>query len=306
MATVEPNPTGTMIPAIPATDLLRLEQMGEKCFRAVHNQPNFMGSIFGGQPLGQALAAAQQTVAGWPAHSCTGYFLRKGDVTKPVDYQVELLRNGRRFAARRVLASQAGRPIFDMLCSFHDSETGPAHETRLTEQVREPDSLPSLQEFISANLDRFPPVLAHIYQSPFPIELRLNDPEQVFFGGSGQTKRGFWFRMPSAQAVGNAADHRCLLAFMSDFWLASVAGAPHQPTTSPTSPAAARLVASLNHSLWFHADVRVDQWLLFLTESPWAGQGRGMARGLIYDCSGKLVATAAQELMMRATDSGLD
>src|SRR5262249_43626021 len=113
---------------VTARTLLEFEQVGERRFRAIANQDNGVNAVFGGQPLAQALAAAQATVPNWPAHSCTGYFLRGGSLELPVDYDVEVLRDGRRYAARRVLASQHGKPIFDFLCSFHDLEDGPTHQ----------------------------------------------------------------------------------------------------------------------------------------------------------------------------------
>lgn len=287
--------------ALTAADLLVMDPEGEHCFRARNNQHNFMGATFGGQVLCQALAAAHRTVAGWPAHNCSGLFLRSGKPDEPIEYRVEVVRDGRRFAARRVLAVQAGKPIFDMLCSFHHEDGGPSHQAELAEAVPPPEALLNLQEFHAANADRFPPAQRHIYGADFPVELRLAEPENVFFGQTGQTRRRFWLRMPSAVGLDGVAQHQSLLAFMSDYWFASVAGAPYRSAVSSTSPTVS--IASLNHSLWFHGDVRADEWLLFMTESPWAGYGRGLARGLVYNLDGKLVASASQEVMLNRVPS---
>lgn len=279
-----------------AAALLDFEVLGPQQFRSLRNQDNFKGAIFGGQFLGQALAAAQRTVGEWPAHSCTGYFLERGTLTEPVDYDVELTRDGRRFAARRVVARQAGKPVFEMLCSFHDAQTGFAHQLDGTADVPSPESLPNLRQFAAAHADRLPKAASKLYSRVFPIELRLIEPERLFFGTPSHSQRCYWFRMASAEAIADARDHRCLLAFMSDYWFAAAAGLSNR---SPQAAASGLSVASLNHSLWIHGAVRADEWLLFRTESPWAGEGRAMVRGLIYDRSGRLVASAAQEIGMR-------
>ncbi len=282
-----------------ARALLDLEQTADRRFRSTYNQGNYQDAIFGGQALAQALAAAQRTVATWLPHTCTGYFLRRGVVAEPIDYEVEVVRDGRRFAARRVLASQAGKPIFDLLCSFHDAEPGFAHQQGDASEVPLPENLTPVLEFVRAHVDRLPqPVVERHEQfhASFPVELRLADPERVFFGEPNNLPRTYWFRMTSAEGITDPSEHRCLLAFMSDYWLAGAAGAPHR---SPASASNDLSVASLNHSLWFHGPVRADEWLLYRTDSPWAGEGRGMARGLIYDRRGRMVASVAQEVSLR-------
>jgi acyl-CoA thioesterase II len=280
---------------ISADALLDLEQIGENRFRSNHNLDNHQGSIFGGQALGQALAAAQRTVVDWLPHSCSGYFLRGGAVAQPIDYDVELLRDGRRYTARRVLATQGARPIFDFLCSFHDIEPGYTHQRENSADVPPPESVPTVLEFVQAHADRLPRKIVERHEREFPVELRLIGAEQVFFGSTGHAPRNYWLRMPSAAAIKDPHAHRCLLAFMSDYWLAAAASAPHR---SPISVGTFTL-STLNHGLWFHGPVRADEWLLCRTESPWAGEGRGMARGLIYNRGGMLVASAVQEMSMR-------
>jgi len=292
--------------ALTGGELLDLERVAEDRFRNKHNQDNFQGFIFGGQPLAQALAAAQRTVPGWLPHSCTGYFLSGGRITAPVDYQVERVRSGRRFTARRVLALQGAKPIFDLLCSFHDVEEGHVHQMGNTLDVPAPESLLTVLEFVRAHANRLPAEVVDRHERfhrAFPVELRLAEPEKIFFGEADHAARVYWFRMPSAHTITDQAAQRCLLSFMSDYWFAGAAGAPHR---SPASVSSDLFVASLNHSLWFHAPVRVDEWLLYRTESPWAGEGRGMARGLIYDRSGRLVASAVQEASLRIQQQKAD
>jgi acyl-CoA thioesterase-2 len=282
-----------------ARALLDLEQVSERRFRSTYSQDNYQDAIFGGQALGQALAAAQRTVSGWLPHTCTGYFLKPGAIAQPVDYDVEVVRDGRRFAARRVLAIQAGKPIFDFLCSFHDVEPGFAHQQGDASGVPLPENLVPVLEFVRAHADRLPAQIVARHEQfhrSFPVELRLVDPEWVFFGQTEPLPRTFWIRMPSAGGIEEPSDHRCLLAFMSDYWLAGTAGAPHR---SPSAASNDLSIASLNHSIWFHGPVRADEWLLYRTDSPWAGEGRGMARGLIYDRRGTMVASVAQEVSLR-------
>lgn len=273
--------------ALTAAQLIALEPVGGRRLRSTLNQDNRLDMIFGGQPLCQALAAACTTVAEWPAHSLSAMFLRGGVVAEPVDYQVEVLRDGRRFAQRRVLAVQGDRAIFDLLCSFHDPEDGGNHQMGGVEGVPPPEALPSLEDDVAAHADRLPKALVRSARLPFPVEIRLIDPDAIFFGTVGPVQRDHWFRVP-AEGIVDPRAHQCLLAFASDYWLV------------PTVIAGRRAhVASLNHSLWFHAPVNTADWLLYRTDSPWAGHGRGLARGLIYDRAGMLVASVAQEISAR-------
>jgi acyl-CoA thioesterase-2 len=281
--------------SISATELLALETVSERHFRSVKNFDNSRGAIFGGQPLVQALSAAQRTVPDWPAHNLSTLFLRAGAPGEPIDYEVEVTRDGRRFASRRVRASQGGKAIFDMLCSFHDPEHGPAHQFLDGAMPPDPDTLQSLSDFIAVHGDKLPRALAETYGATFPIELRLIEPEKIFFEKMTEPKRDYWFRMASGAALADPRDQQALLAFMSDFWFAGTAAALH----FPPAQAAAIAVVTLNHSMWFHAPLRVDDWLLYRTESPWAADGRGLVNGSIHDRSGRLLASTVQEISMR-------
>ena len=280
---------------ISASELLELERAGADEFRSLHNKANHAMSLFGGQALAQALRAAMQTVADWPAHHLSGYFLRGGTPHETVNYRVDRLRDGRRFAARRVNASQSGRTIFEMLCAFHDPERGLSHAVPPPTGPPRPETLPSLAEYVTAHAGRLPEEVVEIYRRPFPVEVRLFEPERVFFDRLDAPIRHFWFRVPSADGVESPADQQCLLAFASDYWLAGVAAGAHRPAITGDGFS----ISSLNHNLWFHAPVRCEQWLLYATDGPWAGEGRGLGRGFIYDRDGRLIATSVQEALMR-------
>lgn len=275
--------------------LLAFETLGDGRFRSHHPLDNRAGAVFGGQPLGQALAAARLTAPGWPAHNLSATFLRAGAIDRPIDYAVETVRDGRRYAARRVVASQDGRAILDALCSFHDPEDGFAHQFVEAGDVPPPEALEDVETVIAANRDRIHPGAAAIHMAPFPIRIRLVDPERSLFGQTGEPRNCYWLRMPSAAPVAEPGAHQALIAFLSDFWLAGSAGAPH----SARRGEAGFSVVSLTHAMWFHAPARADDWLLFRTESPWAGEGRGLARGFLHDRAGRLVATVVQEVSMR-------
>lgn len=277
-----------------ASEMLDLQVVGERHFRSLRNQINAAGTIFGGQPLAQALAAAQRTVPDWPAHTCTANFLRGGVVAEPIDYEVEIVRDGRRFAARRVVASQSGKPMFDMLCSFHAGDAGPSHQTDIA-ATPVPERLLDMSAYVRANADRLPENVVSRRTAPFPVELRLVDPDAMFSGKLGRAQICYWLRMPSSATISDARAHQCLAAFVSDYWLPFAAGAPHG------GPVGAKRfkASSINHSMWFHAPIRADDWLLCQSESPWAGDGRALVRGLFYDRAGRLVASVAQEITLR-------
>ncbi len=182
-----------------------------------------------------------------------------------------------------------------MLCSFHEPEDGPNHQFGERPPSPPPETLETAASFIVRDADRLPRALVDTYAMPFPIELRLIDPEAVFFERPSVPQRSYWFRMPSAAGIDDPLDHQALLACASDFWLADTAGAPHFRAGDAERIA----TVTLNHSLWFHPPVRADAWLMYHTDSLWAGDGRGLARGLIYDEVGLLVATTAQEISIR-------
>lgn len=274
-----------------AAEILALEQVGERHFRSLRNQGNRVGAIFGGQPLAQALRAAQATAPDWPVHNLSGMFLRGGDCDKPVDYRVEPLRDGRRYASRRVIALQDGRAIFDCLCSFHEREEGLAHQTNALGDVPPPEALMSMVDYVREQGQHLSSLMKRSFAAPFPVEIRMTHPE-----GADPRRpdcRDLWLRVASAADLSSAADHSSMLAFASDYWLAGAVTIAHAEAGRDM------LITSVNHSMWFHAPVRADEWLLYRTSSPWSGQGRGLTQGQIFDRGGTLIATVAQEVSIR-------
>ncbi|MDR5866680.1 acyl-CoA thioesterase [Halomonas koreensis] len=260
-------------------DLLALEPLEENLFRG-RSQDLGLPQLFGGQVLGQALSAATHTVtAERRVHSLHGYFLRPGDATRPVVYQVDAVRDGRSFTTRRVTAIQKGRPIFFCSASFHGDEPGPEHQPSMPEVVA-PEDLDDASLAM-----RFP---GH------PIEFRhVHDQAEP---GHPARKR-LWFRL-AGTLPDDAALHRYLLAYSSDFNLLTTALVPHGIAFGDPG----LQIASLDHALWFHRDVRVNDWLLYDMDSPWAGGGRAFTRGSIYDRQGRLVASSTQEGLTRRRD----
>lgn len=271
-----------------ARDILTLERIGEDRFRAAHNIDNYAGAAFGGQLLGQALAAARLTVDAWPASSVSGTFFRAGRLGAPIDYVVERVSDGRRFAFRDVTAVQGDRTVFAMHCTFHAPQDGIAHQADAMGIVPDPDGLPDLPAFAATYRARLLPQIADIFGKPFPVELRPVDPERFLTDHD----RDFWFRVPTAVDVPDIADHQALLAMMSDYWLPGAIATRHNGGDTGFT------VTSLNHALWFHRAARVDEWLLYRTASHWAGSGRGLAKGLIFDREGRLAASATQEALV--------
>lgn len=279
--------------AVPsASELLEFDTLGEDHFRARYNLDNLAGMTFGGQALGQALAAATRTVADWHCHSLSGLFIRSGIIAEPIEYRVARLSDSRKFATRRVSAEQRGRTIFEMLCSFHEGEEGVRHEFTDMGNPPPPESLLNLQAFSEANQHRLPGVVVDILAKPYLFELRLLEPD-LYFDNPTEAKRDFWFRTPSAQGIENERSHHALLALMSDYWLPGTVAVPHGRELGM------RLLASLNHTLRIHAPVKVDEWLLYRTNSHWANNGRGLVEGKIFTQAGQLVASVSQEAVLR-------
>lgn len=278
--------------------LLDLEPLEVNLFRG---QSADLGgkSVFGGQVIGQALVAASRTVEGRAPHSLHAYFLLPGDMAAPIVYEVDRVRDGRSFATRRVQAIQHGRPIFSMIASFQTPEGGVEHQAPMP-NVPPPEKLPSLLELrdrwgkeaaIDAQLfDNFVRSLA--------IEFRPVESFNPFAPTRAEPRQHVWFRaverMPDDPLL-----HRCLLAYATDFNLLGTAARPHALSWYVGNV----LMASLDHALWFHREGRADDWLLYAMESPSSQGARGLARGLVFDASGRLLASVAQEGMIRPIGS---
>jgi acyl-CoA thioesterase-2 len=273
--------------------LLSLEKIEENLFRGQSQDPGW-GTVYGGQVIGQALFAALATVpADRPVHSLHAYFLRPGDVARPIVYQVERTRDGGSFSARRVTAIQAGQPIFDMSASFHKQEPGFTHATAMP-QVPPPEAAPTDIERYARQLDSFPAHLRERVVHERPIEFRIIDEPDVFGRTPAPPVRNVWFRAP-APLPDNPALHQAMLAYASDNAFVTTSLKPHGVSWLTGQ----MQVASVDHSIWFHAPFRADEWLLHTMDSPWAGGARGLSLGRIYTRDGALVASTAQEGLIR-------
>ncbi|WP_372656457.1 acyl-CoA thioesterase II [Hydrogenophaga sp.] len=271
---------------------LKLERLDENLFRGGHFDIG-SPSVFGGQVLGQALMAAARTVDTHGVHSLHGYFLRAGDKAEPIRYEVDRVRDGTSFTMRRVVALQHGRPIFHMSASFHVRETGVEHQ-RAMPDAPPPDSLRDEHDARLALREHLPPVARAVVDQARPIELRPVDPLHLLTPERSEPNHQTWLRAPGA-LPDDPLVHQALLAYASDFSLLGVAMRPHglsfmQPQVQSVS---------LDHAMWFHRDFRFDDWLLYETDSPSASGARGFCRGNVFSRDGRLVASVAQEGLLR-------
>ena len=274
-------------------DLLRLERIEENLFRG-QSQDLGWGNVFGGQVLGQALSAAEQTVPDdRPVHSMHGYFLRTGDARKPIVYEVDRIRDGKSFTTRRVVAVQSGHAIFTMAASFQIREEGFDHQAEMP-AAPGPDGLESEVELARRHADRIPPPLREQATSDKPIEIRPVDRFDPLSPQPCPPQRRVWYRaierLPDRTSV-----HQYLLAYASDFNLLGAAMQPHG--VSWLTPG--MQVASIDHAIWFHRPFRMDDWILYAIDSPSASGARGLSRGQFFTKDGLLVASTAQEGLLR-------
>lgn len=274
--------------------LLALERIEENLFRG-QSQDLGWGTVFGGQVLGQALSAATQTVP--PArrvHSLNSYFLRPGDVSKPIVYEVDRIRDGGSFTTRRVVAIQSGQPIFNMAASFQSVEEGFDHQDAMPEAPA-PDSVPTEQQRMLAFADSLPPKLRARWSVESPFEMRPVAPaDDPVHPARRPPHRMVWLRTVR-ELPDDPGLHACLLAYASDNALLTTALLPHGVTWLTPG----MQVASLDHVMWFHRPLRVDEWLLYVVDSSSAHGGRGFARGRLFTQDGRLVASTAQEGLIR-------
>ena len=273
-------------------ELLELEPLEVNLFRG---ESRDIGSaqVFGGQVLGQALTAASATVEGRIVHSLHAYFLRRGDFNAPIVYQVDRSLDGHSFSNRRVVAIQHGEPIFNMAASFQVVEEGFEHQIEMPD-VPPPESLADSSRPPPELLARMPQQLRRFLERPRPFEFRLAQPADFLSPGSAQPLRQVWFRavdrLPEDERL-----HRCLLAYLSDYFLLDTATLPHGSALLHNT----LVMASIDHAMWFHRPLRVDDWLLYAVESPSASGARGFARASVYARDGRLVASTAQEGLVR-------
>jgi acyl-CoA thioesterase-2 len=298
--------------------VMTLERLELNLFRG---ESRDIGSpqVFGGQVLGQALVAASATVEGRDAHSLHAYFLRRGDFNSPIVYEVDRARDGNHFSTRRVVAVQHGEQIFNMSASFQEPESGLEHQLAMP-RVPPADDLPDLQSLLEEVLPRLPSEMRRLLQQKRPFEFRpvetppflqppasresptsASQPSSSAQPGASprapsSPHRNLWFRavdkLPDDDAL-----HRCLLAYVSDFYLLDTAMIAHGISQLQSK----LTVASIDHAMWFHRRARVDDWLLYSTDSPSASGVRAFARGSVFAQDGRLVASTCQEGLLRVT-----
>ena len=274
-------------------EILDLEPLDVNLFRGRSPQSGWQ-RVYGGQVIGQALVAAVRTVdASRPPHSMHAYFLLPGDPKVPIIYDVDRIRDGKSFTTRRVTARQHGHPIFSMLVSFHHDEPGLEHEAKMPEVVQ-PEQLPKESDLRKAMLPTMPDPVRRYYERERPIELRPVEFER--YGGKKVAEGRFhiWIRT-TERLPDDPAIHQCVLAYASDMTLLDAALAPHGRTLFERE----FMAASLDHALWLHRPFRADDWLLYAQDSPNMHGSRGFSRGLIFTRDGTLVASVAQEGLVR-------
>jgi len=279
-------------------ELLQLERLEINLFRG-ESRDIGAPQVFGGQVLGQALVAASHTVEKRAVHSLHAYFLRPGDFNAPIVYEVDRSRDGASFSSRRVIAIQHGQQIFNMAASFQVPEEGLSHQIQMPD-VPSPEELEDASAEVAAILERVPEGPLHRYlRQERPFEYRFVRTQNYLKPRVMEPLKQVWFR-----AVDRVPDdeslHRCLLAYVSDFHLLETALMPHG-----VSQVHDKLrLASIDHAMWFHAPARIDEWLLYSMDSPSSSGARGFSRGSVFTRDGKLIASTAQEGLIRLVERG--
>ncbi len=272
--------------------ILDLEQLEHNLFRGRSPQDGWQ-RVFGGQVIGQALVAAERTVEDRFAHSLHAYFMRPGDPSVPIIYEVDRIRDGKSFNTRRVVAIQHGQAIFSMSASFHLEEEGFDHQAEMPD-VPGPDELPGLNDIKEKFVDQMPPNIKTYFERERPIEMRPVDTSRFFTHEKREPTQSIWIRA-SEKLPDDPGLHQCALAYASDFSLLDTALIAHGRILFDPS----LMLASLDHAMWFHRPCRADGWLLYTMDSPAAHGARGFSRGSIFTPEGVLVASVAQEGLIR-------
>lgn len=273
--------------------LLDVRPTGELAFVGAR-QPGGVGRVFGGQVIAQGLMAAMRTVT--PdrlLHSLHCYFMRAGDEAVEIDYVVRTDFDGGSFSTRRIIASQAGSPILTMTASFHKLQPGFEHQSDMPD-VPGPDDLPTEAERIAAETDPKVAAFAGRFQKMRPIEIRPVEVRSFLNPAPVEGKSHSWLRL-GAKIGDDLTLHRAILAYASDMMLLGTCVLPHGVNWMTPG----MTTASLDHTVWLHDDFRIDDWLLYATDSPWAGRSRGFNRGSFFTRDGRLVASVAQEGLIR-------
>ena len=284
----------------PVADLLKildLERLEVDLFRGFTHEKDVNNiRIFGGQVIAQSLVAAYRTVEDRACHSLHAYFIRPGDPKLPIIYEVDRSRDGGSFTTRRVIAVQHGKQIFNMAASFHREEDGWNHQHEMPD-VAGPENLPSFAELLKAKLENLPEEKQANFRLERPIEMRELDPIDLWAPEVKSDESHVWIRV--AREIDEAPwVHHCMLAYASDMRLLGTSHRPHGVSWQTGEV----IGVSLDHSMWFHAPVKADEWLLYCMDSPYAGAGRSFTRGKVFTRDGRLVASVAQEGLMRRAD----
>jgi len=273
--------------------VLDLEPLEDNLFRGARGSEGWQ-RVYGGQVLGQALIAATRTVdPGRRVHSLHGYFLLAGDPSLPIIYDVERIRDGGSFTTRRVKAIQHGAAIFTMSASFHKAEAGLEHQSAMPD-VPGPEALPNPKDLIAGLIDKLPAAMRSYWERDRPIDMRIVDISRYLTRESRPPAQQIWFRaegrLPDDRAI-----HEAVLAYASDFTLLDTALIAHGKLLFDADIQ----LASLDHAIWYHRAFRADEWMLYVQDSPSGHSARGFSRGSIYTRQGGLIASVAQEGLMR-------
>lgn len=275
-------------------DIFNLEELEHNLFRG-QSPSTGLQRVFGGQVIGQALTAAQRTVdADRPVHSLHCYFLLGGDPQIPILYEVERTRDGGSFATRRVVAIQHGRPIFSLMASFQKQETGLEHQIEMPADVPSPDSLPPRLELIETIKHHMPETLRAFWQKQTLVDVRPTGIKHYTTREKLPPVQHVWMRI-TEQLPDDPALNAALLAYLSDMTLLDVSTYAHGRTLFDEDIQS----ASLDHAMWFHRPFNLNDWLLYTQDSPSSQGSRGLSRGSIYTTDGVLVASVAQEGLLR-------
>jgi acyl-CoA thioesterase-2 len=270
---------------------LDLEAIDTNLFRGLSEHTG-QPRVFGGQVIAQALIAASRTVVDRPCHSLHGYFLRPGDPSLPIVYDVDRIRDGKSFTTRRVVAIQNGRAIFNMSASFQAVEHGLNHQAKMPD-VPSPDECTSDQQMFSgSSVDKMPLEMQRMIAMR-PVEIRRVEPYSFIKPVKRPPTQHVWMRT-KGEVGDDPVLHHCILAYASDMGILSTSTLPHGK-----SFLSGLMTASLDHAMWFHRPVKADEWILFAQDSPAAAGSRGFNRGSMFTQNGDLVASVAQEGLMR-------
>jgi len=286
-----------MDPLTPLLELLELEQLEMNLFRGIGHGGETSRRVFGGQVVAQALAAAYRTVDDRACHSLHSYFIRPGDPSMPIIYEVDQARDGGSFTTRRVIAVQKGRQIFNLAASFHVAEEGMHHQHEMPD-VPAPEDLPSREEMREKMQHLVPAERRADFLRPSPIDVRVVGDYDLLKPEPASDANAVWFRL-IRPVPENPVFHHCLLTYASDMFLLGSAMRPHGESWFTGNV----MTASLDHAMWFHGPLNFSDWHLYAMDAPWSGGARGFNRGSIYTRDGRLVASTAQEGLMRPVSS---